>query len=142
MASVTTRPHALIIEDELLVGMALQSMLADLGFRSFAFASTDWQALDQARICCPDLVTVDVGLLNGSGPDAIDAVLRDCGPLPVIFITGSPEAVIGRAGAVVLEKPVAPAELAGALAQARQRCEQARRQPRGPQLVGPAASVI
>ena len=59
--------HVLIIEDEILVGMGMQSMLADIGFDSFAFASTANQALQQARMRRPDLVTADIGLLDGDG---------------------------------------------------------------------------
>ena len=40
-------PHALIIEDEMLTGLTMQMALAEVGFQSFAFASTAEQALNR-----------------------------------------------------------------------------------------------
>ena len=113
------RPHALIIEDELVIALGLQAQLAELGYGSFAFASTDQQAVEQARLQCPDLVTVDIGLLDGNGIDAIDAVLQACGPLPVIYVTGDGQAARATPGAVVVEKPVSDHALAMALIRAK-----------------------
>ncbi len=113
------RAHALIIEDELVIALGLQAQLSDLGYGSFAFASTELQALEQARIQCPALVTVDVGLLDGNGLDAIDGVLSLCGPLPVIYITGDGAALDGHPEAVVVEKPVSDHALAMALIKAK-----------------------
>lgn len=110
--------HALIVEDELLIALGLQSMLGELGFQSFAFAGTARQALEQARIQMPDLITVDVGLLDGDGFEAIDAIRAVCGPVPAIYVTGDSEASSRRPGAVVLEKPVATHNLAAALVRA------------------------
>ena len=70
MAEATPPPavrHALIIEDDMIVGLGMQSVLDEIGFGSFAFASTARQALEQARLRRPDLVTVDIGLLDGDG---------------------------------------------------------------------------
>lgn len=121
MASATLRPHALIIEDELISALALQNQLIDLGYRSFAFAGAERQAVEQARLQCPDLVTVDVGLLDGSGIDAIDTILQDCGPLPVVYVTGDGGSLRGREEAVVVEKPVSNAALAHAVVRAKAR---------------------
>jgi CheY-like chemotaxis protein len=65
--SATAPPHALIIEDELVVGLDLQEVLSDLGFGSFAFASTARQAVEQAHLHRPDLVTADLELLTATG---------------------------------------------------------------------------
>jgi CheY-like chemotaxis protein len=108
--------HALIIEDELLVGMDMQAVLSGLGFGSFAFASTAYQALEQARLRRPDLVTADITLLDGDGLDACAALEAACGPLPIICVTGQPEAVAGRNRAVVT-KPFTAADIARACAQ-------------------------
>jgi CheY-like chemotaxis protein len=113
------RPHALIVEDELIVALGLQAQLSDLGYGSFAFAGAERQALEQARLQCPDLVTVDVGLLDGNGIDAVDAVLAMCGPLPVVYITADGAALRDRPGAVVVEKPVSDHALAMALIKAK-----------------------
>jgi CheY-like chemotaxis protein len=111
--------HALIVEDELLIALGLQSMLGELGFDSFAFAGTARQALEQACIQMPDLITVDVGLLDGDGFEAVDAIEAACGPVPAIYVTGDSEASLRRPDAVVLEKPVATHNLAFALTRAR-----------------------
>lgn len=113
------RPHALIIEDELVIALGLQAQLTELGYGSFAYAGAELQALEQARLQCPDLVTVDVGLLDGNGIDAVEAVLALCGPLPVIYITGDGAALRNHPEAVVVEKPVSDHALAMALIKAK-----------------------
>ncbi len=120
MADLHQRPHALIVEDELIIALGLQAQLSDLGFKSFSFASAVRQAVEQAELVCPDLVTVDVGLLDGSGLDAVEAILQVCGPLPVIYITGDRTAAPHGAPVVVLEKPVSDHALSEALRHARQ----------------------
>ena len=120
MVDVMPELHALIVEDELLIGLGLQTQLAELGFESFAFAGTARQALEQARLHCPDLVTLDMGLLDGDGVEAAEAIRAACGPLAVIYITGdSAAAAARRPGAVILDKPVTTAALSGALLRAR-----------------------
>jgi CheY-like chemotaxis protein len=119
--------HALIVEDELLIGLGLQAMLSELGFVSFAFAGTARQALEQARLHCPDLVTLDMRLLDGDGFQASDAIEAECGPIPVIYVTGDATTVASRSGAVVLEKPVTTGALHAALGQARQKARGGRR---------------
>lgn len=106
--------HALIIEDELLTGLDMQGLLSELGFGSFAFASTAFQALDQARRRRPDLVTVDVGLLDGTGVEAARAITQACGPVPTLFVTGDPAALDGEPGAVVVGKPFSAGDLTAA----------------------------
>ena len=108
--------HVLIIEDEILVGMGMQSMLADIGFDSFAFASTANQALQQARMRRPDLVTADIGLLDGDGLAACRALRKEFGPLPVIFVTGQAGELDQEPGATVVAKPFTASDLAAAYA--------------------------
>lgn len=106
--------HALIIEDELILGMGMQSMLTPLGYTSFAFASTAGQALEQAKLQWPDLITVDVNLIHGSGIDAVDAIFAACGSTSVIYVTGDPAAVHGIKDAVVVRKPFTANDIAHA----------------------------
>ena len=110
--------HALIIEDELVVGLDLQAQLSELGFDSFAFAATEAQALEQARIACPDLITADMGLLVGDGALAVEAILAECGPTPVIYISGDRARLDRLVGQTTVEKPVTPKDLAQAVRQA------------------------
>jgi two-component system, response regulator PdtaR len=110
------RRHALIIEDEIIVGLDVQSVLSDLGFTSFAFASTARQALEQVRLRRPDLVTADVNLLDGDGVDVAQALQAAYGPFPVVFVTGDLSAA-GRVGpATFVSKPFAPDALRSACA--------------------------
>ena len=84
--------HALIIEDETLIAMAIDDALRTCGFTSFDVAVSTQEAIMAARRRCPDLITADVELRPGSGIGAVNAIC--CGPpIPVIFITGSPAEV-------------------------------------------------
>ena len=85
--------HVLIIEDEPLVALDLQALLATHGASSFAFAASEADAVREARRRTPALIS-DVMLQTGTGPRAVKAILAELGPLPVIFITATPEACI------------------------------------------------
>lgn len=63
-----------------------------MGATSFAFAMAEAEAVDAAREQRPALITSDVALLEGTGPKAVAIILRELGPVPVIFVTGTPEA--------------------------------------------------
>jgi CheY-like chemotaxis protein len=115
----TPSRHALIIEDDMLTGLEMQSVLSGIGFDSFAFASTAFQALDQARLRRPDLVTADIGLLDGDGLEACRALEAECGPLPIIYVTGQAGAEPEPRRAVV-DKPFSAADIARAYAQVTQ----------------------
>lgn len=80
--------HALIIEDEYLVAMAIEDILRECGFNSFDLASSPEAAFAAVSRRSPDLITSDVNLMPGSG---IDTVLTICDKsiAPVIFITGN-----------------------------------------------------
>ena len=106
--------HALIIEDEIIVGYDVQHALTDLGFESFAFASTVVQALEQARTKKPDLLTVDLSLLDGNGVEAAGVIHRTIGPTPTIYVTGQPRSLARHPHAVVVEKPFLPNDIAKA----------------------------
>jgi CheY-like chemotaxis protein len=82
----------LIIEDEALIALDLQDMLAAAGAMSFSFAETEGEAIEAARSRRPDVITSDVMLREGTGPRAVETILGEMGPMPVIFITASPEA--------------------------------------------------
>lgn len=83
--------HVLIIEDELLIAMDLEALLSAQGAASFSFAETEEGALTQARAIRPDFITSDVSLMQGSGLRAAAAILTELGPIPVIFVTATPE---------------------------------------------------
>ncbi|SDA26987.1 response regulator [Sphingomonas sp. NFR15] len=83
--------HVLIIEDEPLLAFDLQDMLAAAGATSFAFAETEDEAVSEARARRPDVITSDVMLREGTGPRAVAVIVEELGPVPVLFITASPD---------------------------------------------------
>ncbi len=95
----------LIVEDEMLVAMELESILAESGFEPVGIApdlSTAREFVDQSI----DLALVDLNLRDGlTGPE-IGKMLGDKG-VTVLFLTANPRILgDGIAGAVgVLTKP-------------------------------------
>ncbi|MEO9228505.1 MAG: response regulator [Devosia sp.] len=83
--------HVLIIEDEPLVAMTIQDILASEGATSFEIVDTEEAAVSAAAAHAPSVITSDVKLLEGTGPRAVAEIHRRLGPIPVIFITGTPE---------------------------------------------------
>ena len=107
--------HALIIEDESLIAIAIEYILRECGFTSFDFASSPQSGIDAAARQCPDLITSDVQLKPGCG---IETVLRICSgpPIPVIFVTGNPADVTARLpNSHVVAKPFSEKQLIAAV---------------------------
>jgi|SRR5205085_1107058 len=107
--------HALIIEDEPLIAMAIEDVLRDEGYSSFDFAISADDAVAAATRHCPDLITADVQLAPGSG---VDAVLSICsrGRIPVVFVTSTGLEVRSRCPQhIIVAKPFRPSHLAEAV---------------------------
>ena len=97
--------HALIIEDESLIAMAIEDALRGCGFTSFDIAVSAEEAVTAAAGNCPDLITADVELRPGCGITAVQSICSDR-RIPVLFITGSPgEVRIRMPGHALVEKP-------------------------------------
>jgi DNA-binding response OmpR family regulator len=97
--------HALIIEDESLIAIAIEDALRSCGFTSFDVAVSANEAVTAAALRCPDLITADVELRPGCGITAVQSICSDR-PIPVVFITGSPGQVrIRMPGYALVEKP-------------------------------------
>jgi CheY-like chemotaxis protein len=97
--------HALIIEDESLIAIAIEDALRSCGFTSFDVAVSANEAVTAAAHRCPDLITADVELRPGCGITAVQSICSDR-PIPVVFITGSPGQVrIRMPGYALVEKP-------------------------------------
>lgn len=97
--------HALIIEDESLIAMAIEDALRDCGFTSFDFAVSADEARTAAARKCPDLITADVELRPGCGITAVQSICSER-PIPVLFITGRPgEVRLRMPGHALVEKP-------------------------------------
>ena len=106
--------HALIIEDEPLIAMAIEDVLRDCGFTSFDFAVSVDEAVAAAERRCPDLITADVDLRPGSGIAAVQTICA-AKPIPALFITGSPAEVrIRMPGHALVEKPFSATHIAAA----------------------------
>ena len=106
--------HALIIEDESLIAMAIEDALRDCGFTSFDVAISAKEAVAAAASKCPDLITADVELRPGCGITTVQSICSER-PIPVIFITGTPgEVRIRMPGYALVEKPFSAAHLAAA----------------------------
>jgi CheY-like chemotaxis protein len=104
--------HVLIIEDDALIALHIQMLLEEQGATSFAFAATQTAAIREAKDRRPDLICSDVALLEGDGPHAVEIILHEIGPTPIIFITATPEGCLPcDPPAVVLSKPVSSDKL-------------------------------
>ena len=82
--------HVLIIEDELLVALDIQGILINEGATSFEIVDTEQGAIAAAVARKPTVMTSDVKLREGTGPSAVHKIHQRLGPIPVIFITGTP----------------------------------------------------
>ena len=84
----------LIIEDEPLIAMDLESIVTNVGHTVLGVARTRREAAEMVKKRRPGLVLADVQLADGSsGLDAVREILEIV-DLPVIFITAYPEQVL------------------------------------------------
>jgi DNA-binding response OmpR family regulator len=97
--------RVLVVEDEMLVLMALEDMLADLGCTSVSVAGNIDRALDLIATKVFDLATLDINL-NGQRSYPIAKALSDQG-VPFAFSTGYGEHGVGEGfgNCPVLDKP-------------------------------------
>ena len=124
MSSVQSRPpRALIVEDEILIALALEAEMKDLGFDVCGLAANARQAIAMAMDDEPDLAVMDI-YLNGAR-DGIETarVLRDLCGVQVVFVTAysDDEGLTARIqqqvpNAPVLTKPLYGHRLADAIA--------------------------
>lgn len=107
--------HALIIEDEPLIAIAIEDALRGCGFTSFDFAVSADEAVAAASRKCPDLVTADVELSPGCGITTVQTICSEL-PIPVVFITGSPAEVrIRMPEHALIEKPFSADHIVAAI---------------------------
>jgi CheY-like chemotaxis protein/DNA-directed RNA polymerase specialized sigma24 family protein len=89
-----TRSSVLIIEDEPMIAMDLETIIRDLGHEVAGIAVTADEAVALARSTKPGLVLADIQLAdNSSGIDAVRDILNEVS-VPVIFITAFPERLL------------------------------------------------
>jgi response regulator of citrate/malate metabolism len=118
------RPRALIVEDEILIALALEAEVKDLGFDVCGLAANAKQAIAMAIASEPDLAVMDI-YLNGAR-DGIETarVLRNLCGVSVVFVTaysddeGLTERIQQQVpNAPVLTKPLYGHRLADAIAE-------------------------
>jgi CheY-like chemotaxis protein len=63
--------HALIIEDQPLIAMMIEEELAEQGYTTFDVATRQADAVQLAVKRCPDLITADYKLIEGTGINAV-----------------------------------------------------------------------
>ena len=114
--------RVLVIEDEAIIALDLQSIVADMGHRITGVAPTHRAAIRLFARERPDLILSDIQLADGSsGIDAVNEILRDAGEVPVIFITAFPERLLTGdrpEPAFVITKPYSEEQVRSAVSQA------------------------
>jgi DNA-directed RNA polymerase specialized sigma24 family protein len=114
--------RVLIIEDEAIIAMDLESIVADLGHRVTGVARTRDGAVKLGKSEAPDLILADIQLAdNSSGVDAVQDLLAELGHRPVIFITAFPERLLTGERpepAFLISKPYSEDQVRSAISQA------------------------
>jgi CheY-like chemotaxis protein len=110
----------LIIEDEPIISMDIESMVIDLGHRVVGVARTRAEAAAVTREHAPGLILADLHLAdNSSGLDAVNDIL-DRYSVPVVFITAYPERLQTDARpnpTLLISKPYRPETIKAAISQ-------------------------
>lgn len=110
--------HVLVIEDDWLTAEMVADVARDAGTTSVDMADTQRSAVAAAQERLPGIILSDVNLLEGTGPRAVATILEEFGPIPVIFITGTPDDCVPcEPPSVVMGKPVHTANLTDAFRQ-------------------------
>ena len=111
----------LIIEDEPIIAMDIEELVASCGHRVVGVAATEADAVAIAERSRPGLILADINLgAGGDGTSAVSRIMRSH-YAPVIFVTAYPERLLtGEAlePAFVITKPFEPLTLAIATYQA------------------------
>jgi CheY-like chemotaxis protein len=93
--------HALVIEDDYLAADYVAALAEIAGATTSEIAQTEEAAVRAARRRRPDIILCDIRLEQGCGRAAVARIEAETGSIPVIYVTGEPEAC----GQGVLAKP-------------------------------------
>jgi DNA-directed RNA polymerase specialized sigma24 family protein len=111
----------MIIEDEPIIAMDLETLMESLGHRVTGIARTEKEAIRLASSKRPGLVLADIQLADGSsGIDAVNKMLRNF-EVPVVFITAFPERLLTGVKpepAFLITKPFMPEMVKAVVSQA------------------------
>ena len=112
----------MIIEDEAIIAMDLESIVSEMGHRVTGVARTRDEAVELGKADAPDLILADIQLAdNSSGIDAVNDLLGALGERPVIFITAFPERLLTgekHEPAFLISKPYVEDQVISAVSQA------------------------
>ncbi|MDB5713600.1 MAG: histidine kinase [Sphingomonadales bacterium] len=112
--------HVLIIEDEWLIAELIRHHLETLGATSIDYAMTQTEPVALAIAHKPEVITSGVKLIEGTRPLAVRAIHEEVGPIPIIYITATPDDCSSCEHSIAtLSKPVTYGALADAIAIAR-----------------------
>lgn len=81
----------MVVEDEALLAMHLEDLLATLGHESCGAAATGAAALEIAERERPDLALMDLALAGGDDGREVARMLRDRFGVRSVFVTGNPD---------------------------------------------------
>ena len=95
--------RALVVEDEMLIFMMIEDMLADLGCKSVTSAATVDRALTLIEAQAFDVALLDMNLAGNDSHPVAEA-LSACG-VPFAYSTGNTDVRDGSLGRPVLKKP-------------------------------------
>ena len=112
----------MVIEDEAIIAMDLESIISDMGHNVTGVARTEAEAISLFARETPDLILSDIQLAdNSSGIDAVNKILTKAADIPVIFITAFPERLLTGEGpepAFLIAKPYTEDQVRSAVSQA------------------------
>lgn len=113
--------RVLVIEDEAVIAMDIVVTVRSAGHTVVGVADTEAKAVALSEEFRPDLILADVQLRDGdSGIEAVEKIMR-ISQVPVIFVTGFPEAFLTGdkvEPTFLLTKPFDPEALTATIAQA------------------------
>ncbi|MBR7618348.1 response regulator [Phenylobacterium sp. 20VBR1] len=111
-----TPPTLLIVEDEILTAISLQTGLEDAGYQVMDLTSRPGEALAAARARKPDLALVNIKLYGSNDGIALASELKTL-DVPVLFISGQPDRAVSARSAAVgsLPKPYSVDDMVAAV---------------------------
>jgi len=113
----------MIIEDEPIIAMDLETIVQDLGHEVVGVVRTRRQAVALAAECEPELIVADIQLADGSsGIEAVNEIVGKRSK-PVVFVTAHPAVYLASTKnrpepVFLLSKPFSPDSVRAAVSQA------------------------
>jgi CheY-like chemotaxis protein len=101
--------RVLVVEDDMLVGMMIEEMLADLGVVCVAVSATVADALSELEKAPIDAAILDLNLRGERSIPVADWLSARA--IPFAFATGYADAGEGTTGHPILPKPYTPEQL-------------------------------